>query len=949
MLQLSNSVMPCEPFTPTFLRRTSTLQFRRSKDRRFTFGRRLVGTRPHKNIFVTVPHAVNVEGIHELSKTLIEHVGPAADTAQHHHVISDFISRLAELAHHSHTIAHTNGPSHATNDETFEAIHALWRETVDGVAQNPPLSDSDAIAAHQAATMITDSMREAQAIDPDSFNSLSVGASGMIHRMAVTLGDTMDAATKRAYSDLGILIQHVAIGIENGNTPSLDSLKVLQEVAASVPFHSSIDPKAITTLLALGIALLVVCSPLPTDHHDHDLSEETTLEWITAKYDPCLLAKYWEQRPAQVLARQASIGSQLMIFLGSLFVDCRLGNWEKHMGKRSKEFREIVESMGPAFIKVFQALSTRGDMFPEPWLNELKLLHDQVTPFKTSEALEEIERGLGTEWYNLFQWLSEEPLASASLGQVYHGLLRKDFGGGEVAVKVQRPEILESIALDCFLLRKAAYVMTVVPNMRGDWENLFDGWAERFFEELDYTREARHAMIFKSHMEDLPNIVVPYVYTEFSSRKILTTEWIHGEKLSETSVVDPRAVCRSLLNSYLVQLLEVGFLHADPHPGNLICTNDGKICFIDFGLVTEVTDDQKFALLEFITHLWLEDWSSVAGDLQKLEFLPSNTAAAEFESEELKMILRKIFGDMVHGGGLNISGIVSELNTVARKHSLVVPPYFTLILRTFCIIEGIAMQISGEFAIIQECLPYLASRLLKDDNPRTHALLRTLLYTDGRLDVERVQKLCFASGAFTLATSSRYVDDGTGTNTDCVSIKGENPPKGGVLDETLKEAVKVVFSTRGSYAQQILVDELVTAVEGMSPNALGEATRMIFASIAAAVSVDVQGSPSIPSVASSLSSALQMVSVNMPRGELSAVDEQLLKNFRVVLRSIESSDIGIQEVTAFGSKFVIAAGELTPMLPEIVPGLGLLSIMFLKELLRRKAQWIANELGAEAV
>lgn len=202
-------------------------------------------------------------------------------------------------------------------------------------------------------------------------------------------------------------------------------------------------------------------------------------------------------------------------------------------------------------------------------------------------------------------------------------------------------------------------------------------------------------------LRDLDDVKIPRVYVEFSSRKVLTTEWIFGEKFTEARYVDARASCRVLLNCYLMQLLDVGYLHADPHPGNLIFTNDNKICMLDFGLVAKVTEEQKYALIEFITHLWIEDWNAVATDLEHLGFLPADSASKN--DERLVAILKKIFGDMVHGGGLRVNQITKELDAAAREHQIVIPPYFTLILRAFCIVEGLCIQSTGDFSIVQVC------------------------------------------------------------------------------------------------------------------------------------------------------------------------------------------------------------------------------------------------------
>ena len=395
-----------------------------------------------------------------------------------------------------------------------------------------------------------------------------------------------------------------------------------------------------------------------------------------------------------------------------------------------------------------QALSTRTDVFPAEFLEEFMRLQDQVPTFSNSEALHELDRELGKPHASVFEWLSDEPLASASLGQVYHGLLKRNRGSAEVAVKVQRPKIFEGVSLDVFLLRRFATVLSMFPMLHNEWANTFDEWATRFFDELDYRKEAHNAMTFRAQMAHLPGITVPQVYPELTTARVLTTEWVYGEKLSVSSVLDARATCRALLNCYLIQLLETGFLHADPHPGNILCMRDGKICILDFGLMTEVTQEQRIALIQFIAHLWSEDWGAVAVDLKHLGFIPMDVRVEDHE--DLKQILERIFGNMVRGGGLRVVQIKSELSRAASDHNLVIPPHFALILRVFCIIEGVSMSMDENFAIVSECLPYLAKRLLVDKDRRVQETLKALLYDNkGRLDIERLRNLVSAVSAFT--------------------------------------------------------------------------------------------------------------------------------------------------------------------------------------------------------
>ena len=306
------------------------------------------------------------------------------------------------------------------------------------------------------------------------------------------------------------------------------------------------------------------------------------------------------------------------MFTAAILLDYKTGKWEANMASRALWVRRIMEDLGPCFIKMAQQISTRSDVIPETYLKELRALQDNVRTFSTVEAREVLEEGLGQPVDQVFEWLSEEPLAAASLGQVYRGKLRDDCGGLEVAVKVQRPGVLETCALDIHILRRVTVLMSMIPGMSGEWQGALDDWALRFFEELDYQLEASNTIAFQKSMEGLEGVMVATVIPEYTSRKIIVTEWIEGQKLNKARPEQIKALCGTLLNCYLIQLLETGLLHADPHPGNLLLSPDGRIVILDFGLMTEVTEDQRIALVEFISHMMMDDWNAVAKDLEKL-------------------------------------------------------------------------------------------------------------------------------------------------------------------------------------------------------------------------------------------------------------------------------------------------------------------------------------------
>lgn len=337
-----------------------------------------------------------------------------------------------------------------------------------------------------------------------------------------------------------------------------------------------------------------------------------------------------------------------------------------------------------------QALSTRGDLLNPAYLAEISRLQDRVACFSDVEAWNSIGKAFGGDVGAGLVQLSPTPVAAASLGQVYRGILRPELGGHAVAVKVLRPGVLESVSLDLYLMRQTALALQRLPDIQTDWAAIIEEWASSFFMELNYETEADNARRFKKdvEMEKLTGIVVPEVYV--ATAEVLITEWIDGERLSESKAADVRELCNTLLNAFLVQLLDTGFLHADPHHGNLMRTGGGRVAILDYGLVTTIPPDTSLALVEYIAHLSIGDWPSVAEDLVKLGFIPED--APDPRTSGLAEPLGRVLEQLVVGGGaakVNVDGVLAELNSLGRDYPYFrVPPYFALILRCFTVIEG---------------------------------------------------------------------------------------------------------------------------------------------------------------------------------------------------------------------------------------------------------------------
>lgn len=466
-------------------------------------------------------------------------------------------------------------------------------------------------------------------------------------------------------------------------------------------------------------------------------------------YEPQAIADYWERRPVAVFSRIVQLLSISSNFLGSLALDALRGDLGKNEVQRAIEIRNIVTSLGPAYIKIGQALSIRPDLLSPAAMNELQALCDKVPSYDSRIAMDLLNSELGRPWQEVYSQLSPEPIAAASLGQVYKGVLRTT--GEDVAVKVQRPGVLETVTVDLFIIRSIGLFMRRFPNIteRADVVGLLDEWAARFFEELDYVREGQNATRFAALIaEDLPQVVVPTTYSDFTTRRVLTQQWLEGEKLSQSQNADVGRLVQVGVICYLKQLLDTGFFHADPHPGNLIRTPDGRLAILDFGLVTVIDDNIKYGMIEAISHLIHRDYEAIVEDFVTLDFIPPGT-----DLKPILPVLAKVFDQALAGGGakgINFQDLAADLAQITFDYPFRIPPYFALIIRAIGVLEGIALVGNPDFAIVDEAFPYIAKRLMTDDSPRLREALRYMVYgRDTVFDVDRLIDLLDAFETFT--------------------------------------------------------------------------------------------------------------------------------------------------------------------------------------------------------
>jgi predicted unusual protein kinase regulating ubiquinone biosynthesis (AarF/ABC1/UbiB family) len=287
------------------------------------------------------------------------------------------------------------------------------------------------------------------------------------------------------------------------------------------------------------------------------VSHSTSHDW---NYDPRAINAFYRNKPWQVVQRLFVVLVPCLGFVLGLLWDKFRGRSPKNEVFRAVQLRKILTELGPTYIKIGQALSTRPDLVPPVYLEELTLLQDQLPPFPNEIAYQFIT-------HELYDDLTAQPIAAASLGQVYKGKLKT---GEPVAVKVQRPDLLRRITIDIYIVRYLALWATKnIKQLRSDLVAILDEFAARIFEEMDYGHEGRNAERFANLYGHLPDIYVPKIYWEYTGRRVLTMEWIEGTKLTNVDKVAAQGVDAGYLvevgvQCSLRQLLEHGFFHADP-------------------------------------------------------------------------------------------------------------------------------------------------------------------------------------------------------------------------------------------------------------------------------------------------------------------------------------------------------------------------------------------------
>lgn len=418
-------------------------------------------------------------------------------------------------------------------------------------------------------------------------------------------------------------------------------------------------------------------------------------------------------------------GFQIIIILikyGFTEIISRYGFVLKRKNKRTKRqvystprrIRQTIEQLGPTYVKFGQILADRPDVVSEKFRNELKQLQSNAKPFDTSTAINIIENSQGDSLENLFEWFDKEPLAAASIGQVYRAQLKT---GEQVVVKVQRPLIENKIRMDIYLMKFLAkklahnYPELTAINVVG----LVDEFAQNILKELDYNTETSNVNIFRSMFRDSETVKIPKAFEDFTTRTLIVLEYIEGvtpdskTRLTECGY-SPEVIVKNGTNAMFKMIFEHGVFHADPHPGNLFILENNVISFIDFGMIGILRPRELTFLADFIIGYAAKDGARISKALLalcKLKYFE--------KSDELTFAIHQILMQGSSSSKMelkNFSSLMQDSINILVKFNLQVPSGIFLLMKAMATVEKFAENLAPDLDLAPLVTPY-AEALVK--------------------------------------------------------------------------------------------------------------------------------------------------------------------------------------------------------------------------------------------
>lgn len=394
------------------------------------------------------------------------------------------------------------------------------------------------------------------------------------------------------------------------------------------------------------------------------------------------------------------------------------GAWPALKGPSVPErLRMAFEELGPTFIKLAQVLSSRPDLITTQFANEFKKLQDEVPPFPAADAKRIIEEEIKLPVHRIFKHFDDLPIAAASIAQVHRATL---IDGSDVVVKVQRPNIKEQIESDINILSTIARLLDkYVPESRFfNPTGIVEEFSRTVRKELDFVEEARNCCRFRKNFEHNLDVYIPRIYAEFVTEKVLVMEMIEGVRIDNIRAIEEMGLDRKRLakigvDAYFKQILEDGFFHADPHPGNILVMSTGMIAFLDFGIVGRVSDELKETMAGTFLALIQRDFDRLIDQYIELGIVPEDVDIDIFRRDfksDLSDLLEPLYGLTLQE--INFAQYLDAVTHLAIKHNLRIPSDLLLINKAMLILENLGRQLDPNFDFVAASEPF-ASKIIK--------------------------------------------------------------------------------------------------------------------------------------------------------------------------------------------------------------------------------------------
>ncbi len=373
-----------------------------------------------------------------------------------------------------------------------------------------------------------------------------------------------------------------------------------------------------------------------------------------------------------------------------------------------------LEELGPCFIKLGQLMSTRPDLLPAEYIHTLSRLQNTVTPVPCEKIIAIIESELGAPIGEVFETFDSTPLATASMAQVHRAVLRS---GDEVAIKVQRPGVRQRIEIDIEILHEVARFATKYTSFgrRYGFLQIVRELERSLNQEMDFRLEADSTRIIGKQIAEFERLTTPTVYDDYTTRRVLTLSFIHGRPLAQVSReemddLDSRAIAKELLSAYLKQIVIDGVFHCDPHPGNILLTDDGRLALMDFGMVGRFDADQKDNIILLLLAFSERLGTRVADTYLDMIEIPKDVDRRAFTQDVSGLVSR--YHDM-SGRRMAIGTALLDLTRLAQSHNTPVPTAMTLLGKAMLNLDGTIRVLSPALDPVQLIRDYMLNVMEK--------------------------------------------------------------------------------------------------------------------------------------------------------------------------------------------------------------------------------------------